>query len=422
MHAILIRNLEMVVGLLKKITGSKLLLSFGSLSSCTAFAQLLQLLNFVVLAKYYSIESVGEYGVFLAIVHILPPVMLLSYEGLIPNQDDKSLPAYISDLLVILSCTAMSVYGIASFIGYAPAFPMVLWVVGIALYRIAEMMNIRASRFFWVGGGRILLALQTVGVLFYAITSGLSGIKNLIDYQAIGVVLFGSSYLLFTLAWSARCRLEKPAFGLLSGVNSNAPRWMMPSSLLNVASYNIPVVAIEQYFGAGMAAQYAYVLRFGFGPVGLIGSTLHQISYANLAAARRDNDRSGYQSFLNTRGVVFWISIFFTVLASITFPIAFYYLLGAEWFDAGVISAIFSPLFGIMIYCNALSSSLYVFGEQVHELKSQVFYFFVSFISFSFAVFFENLWLGFVLFCLLGSLRYLLLIKDIDFVINKYIL
>jgi hypothetical protein len=62
---------------------------------------------------------------------------------------------------------------------------------------------------------------------------------------------------------------------------------------------------------------------------------------------------------------------------------------------------------------------LNVFAKQQYELKSQVQYLVISVLSFGLAVTFDNAWVGFVMFSALGCLRYVLLLRNINKVLDE---
>jgi hypothetical protein len=106
----------------------------------------------------------------------------------------------------------------------------------------------------------------------------------------------------------------------------------------------------------------------------------------------------------------------------VLYPMGFKYILGDDWLDAGWMAVIYSPFFAVMLYLTPLTVVLNVFSRQKIELKSQAHYFLLSVFSFSLAILLDSLWIGIVLFSLLGSLRYMLLLKDINGILAEKIL
>ena len=188
-------------------------------------------------------------------------------------------------------------------------------------------------------------------------------------------------------------------------------------------AYNVPVVVIGKWFGSDLAAQYAYVLRFGFGPVSLIGGTLYQVFYGLLTEAVRNQNEALFKQFARARRMIFLTAVAATLGIAVSYPIGFRLLLGPQWMIAGWISMIFAPFFGAMIYLTPLSVSLNTFNRQYFELKTQLHYFAISAFSFSVAIALHNPWTGFMLFSWLGCLRYALLLRDINAILieNKVI-
>ncbi|MCM8594230.1 lipopolysaccharide biosynthesis protein [Accumulibacter sp.] len=400
---------------LQRWRSSALLRRLGALTSATALAQAIQLANFVVLAKLYTLAEVGIYSVFAAIVGTLAPVALLGYEMLIPAVADDDLAPCLKALLLLVLPMAAALCLLAALLSYDHAAAVGPWVAGAMIQRLAEMFNVRGNRFRWIGVARLAPPL-TMAVLLAAFAwCGVQDVDRLIAWQAGLTLVLGVCYAVLTLP---RALLSAPhTLARLRATLrklANAPMYLMPSNLLNLAAYNVPVLVIGEWFGPELAAQYAYVLRFGFGPVGLVGGTLYQVFYGLLAEAVRTGNEAIFRQFVRARRHVALVALAAALGMALVYPVGFRYVLGQEWMTAGWIAMVFSPFFAAMLYLTPLSVSLNVFSKQQYELKTQLHYFAISVLSFGLAIVTGNAWVGFVLFSALGCLRYALLLRDIN--------
>jgi O-antigen/teichoic acid export membrane protein len=400
---------------------SALLRRLGALTSGTALAQVIHLGNFVFLAKLYTLNEVGEYSVFAAIVGTLAPVVLLGYEMLIPGTKDEDIAPYLKALLLMLLPLAILFGLLARVLVYDYAAAVGLWVGGAAIQRLAEMYNVRENRFRWISVARLAPPLMMAGLLGVFSWHGEYDIGRLIIWQSGFTVVLGMLYACLTLPRALLVTSHEWAeMGSTLRKSVNAPLYLMPSNLLNLAAYNVPVLVIGNWFGSELAAQYAYVLRFGFGPVGLVGGGLYQVFYGFLSEAVRTGNDAMFRQFTQARRHVGQAALVAVVGMALFYPLGFRYLLGLEWMTAGWIAVIFAPFFAAMLYLTPLSVSLNVFSKQHFELKTQAYYFSISVLSFGLAIMLNDPWVGFVLFSALGCLRYGLLLQDINKVLIEH--
>jgi len=406
---------------LSRWDNSQLLRRLSALTSGTAIAQAIQLANLVALAQLYSLTDVGVYSVFIAIVSTIVPVALLGYEILIPATTDEDLTAYLRALLLLLLPITLLLAIAATLLSYSHLVGVSLWVAGAAIQRIGEMYNVRGNRFRLVVVAKLIGPLIMAGLLFSTVTLDQQDISDLIILQAVFTLAFGVAYTAFSMP--LRRVLAHHSWGRVFASlrkSANGPLYLMPSNLLNLAAYNVPVLVVGHWFGSEMAAQYAYVLRFGFGPVGLIGGTLYQVFYGFLAEATRVNDEKMFSQFVRARRYIGYAALATGAGIGLIYPLAFLYILGQEWDIAGWISVIFAPFFAAMLYLTPLSVSLNVFSKQQYELKTQAHYLIISIISFGSAILSNNVWVGYVMFSLLGCVRYAILLRDVNNVLIEH--
>lgn len=400
---------------------SALLRRLGVLTSGTVLSQAVQLLNFVALAKLYSLTEVGVYSVFAAIVGTLAPVALLGYDMLIPRTSDEDLGPYLKAMLLLVLPMALLLGLLAMLLSYGYAQAVGLWVAGAVIQRLAEMHNVRANRFRWISVARLAPPFMMALLLVAFAGLEVKGIDHLIDWQAALTLVLGLVYACLTLPRAVLfTRHTMAMMGATLRKSVNAPLYLMPSNLLNMAAYNVPVLVIGHWFGPELAAQYAYVLRFGFGPVGLVGSTLYQVFYGFLSEAVRAGNKAMFDQYSRARKHMRPVAVVVAVGMAVIYPLGFRYVLGPQWMTAGWVSMAFAPLFAIMLYTNSVSVVLNLFNRQRYEFISQINYFVISVLAFGLAILLGNVWIGFVLFSALGCLRYALLLRDINKVLAEH--
>ena len=401
-------------GWIRRFRNSTLLRRMGTLTTGTMLGQAIQLVNLVVLAKFYPLSDVGIFSVFFAVVGTLTSAAMLGYEMLVPAVPEEDIRPFLKSVAVLPIATALLFSAVAYLAGYEHWAAVAPWIAGAAIQRLGEMYNVRLNLFGRVALARLLPALLMSGILATFIVAK-GTMANMIAWQSHLVFVLGLFYAAFSLPlkalatrdpWRTMVRTLRDA--------SSAPLFLMPSNVLNLIAYNVPVVVINKWFGPDLAAQYAYVLRFGFGPVSLIGGTLYQVFYGLLTEAARSKNSALFDQFMRARRMVLYAALAAAVGIAVAYPIGFRLFLGPQWMTAGWISMIFAPFFGTMIYLTPLSVSLNTFNRQFYELKTQIHYFLISAFSFGAAIALHNSWVGFALFSGLGCLRYAALLRDIN--------
>lgn len=399
---------------------SLLLRRLSGLSVATGLAQGIQMVSLLALAKLYPLPEVGEYVVLFALVGTLAPITLLCFESLIPTVKEDDLVVYLQAVFLISIPSILLVYACSHISSYAHATSLTVWVAGVVLHRFAEMQSIRSNRYLLISAFRIFSAAGIGGIILTLHMTGTSKIELLIRLQAWAVLTVSVGYIVAaTPPYVFRISCDWRRFWNALKLSANAPKFLVLANLLNLAAFNLPVLVLQGWFGAVVAAQYGYVLRFGFGPVALLGGVLYQIYYGHLSEVIRADPQAVRSQLVDLGLRLRILACGVTCTIAVLYPWGFYCLLGEAWQDAGWMAVIFAPFFGVMLYMAPWTAVLNVFSKQLIELRSQAIYLYISIMSFSLAILSDNVWVGVTLFSSLGIFRYLLLLRDINSILGK---
>lgn len=393
---------------------SGLLKNVSQLTLATIAGQLLLALNLLLLAWLLSQEDVGVYSVFMSYAAMLATVSLLSYEVTLPNVDDDNLPAYLQALLGLVIATACIVGIGFALSGYRYAELLAGQTFALGLIRLSEFVNVREGCFGLISFGRIA---PHAGFLLL-----LGGYAGLPDSPQLGPVILGYVLVFVAVAvvysfTSLRNKLHtmiswKACAQLLYARRRN-PAFITPSELFNSMAYNLPVILIDRFFGAEIAAQYNIMLRFGFGPVSILGNTVGSVFHSRLAGAVRAGEGAlglygRARNYLLPAALAVGLGVFFL------YPPAIRFLLGQEWLMSAQFCQLMAPLFAAMVLVAPLSVTFYVLERQAYLFANQLAYLLIALLAFAFGIALDSIWLAVALFSILSIVRYVFIFAKIN--------
>lgn len=391
-----------------------MLKNVGLLTLATIAGQLLLALNLLLLAWLLSQEEVGVYSVFLSYAAILSTVSLLSYEVTLPNVMDEDLPAYVQALLALLAVVACLVGVGFSMFGYRYSPLLAGQVLALGLIRLGEYVNVRGGRFGLIGVGRI--APHAAFLLLLAAFAGLVEHPKvdpvILGYVSVFVVV-AASYAFVSLRNNVGAGVSWQRCARLLHARRRNPAFITPSELFNSMAYNLPVILIDRFFGAGIAAQYNIMLRFGFGPISILGNTVGSVFHSRLAGAVREGKKvlplyGRVRNYLLLTALAVGVGIF------ALYPPAIRYLLGQEWLMSARFCQLMAPLFAIMVLVAPLSVTFYVLERQAYLFANQLAYLLIALASFAIGIAADSIWLAVGLFAFLSIVRYLIVFAKIN--------
>lgn len=386
----------------------------GSLALASLIAQALSALNLIIMARIFAQADIGIYTVFISYSSIIVTFNLLSYEFAIPNLSQKETTAVIYGLLLLLLLIFVCVFLGFKLAGYGYPSALAIHTTSMGLIRLSEMLNIRDSRFRPISIARIaphsffLLVLIMFWLTgYYRFDMVLWGYVTAFSAVALGYFSI-SGFRYMKNSWSMA--------GITDVLKENKrnPLLVMPSVLFNNAAFNLPVILIERFFSAALAAQYGIVLRFCFAPVTMFGTTVGNVYHSELAHAARNQDKTLVFRFAKVKKYLFSVGVVIGLVIFLLFPPLIHFLLGPGWQDAGRFARILAPLFSIMVLVGPLSVSFFVFEKQAYLFVNQLSYFLITLVSFGAAILMAKIYLGIILFSCLSFVRYFFVFLQVN--------
>ncbi|MEU2634475.1 lipopolysaccharide biosynthesis protein [Micromonospora fulviviridis] len=338
------------------------------LAISTALAQGIAMLTSVFLARLYPPREFGEFSIALSLALIVATAATLRLEMAVPLAEDEreavvlTATAVIASVLVAVAMLAVlvihlmvtghrwSAFGAGAGVWLVPAM-----VATLGTSAAARMLQSRRERFAAVSGATVLsAAVQGVGQLVAApLGAGATGLTG--GYVAgrawYSVALLRRSGVLGVRSasewWSATVKWRR--FALLTS----------PPALLNMISVGAiaPVVAV--CYGVTLSGLFAFATRLLTLPAALIGQAVGSVFFPKIAALERDGGDVRLAVERVTTGLVF-LSVptfgFVLLLGPELYVLAF----GAEWRNAGSISALLAPWLAASFVSSPLSTLMTV--------------------------------------------------------------
>jgi O-antigen/teichoic acid export membrane protein len=338
-----------------------------------------QLVSFVAapfIAKIYGPESFGEQSALLSVVGPLATLASMAFPIAIvfARTDDDALAlsrlAFWGSLVIssiatlVLTCNDMWLMrriGLEEIGPYGVLIPLLVVLTTTNMSSIYIMTRFSAFDL----SAYTAVAAAVVGSLS-KIALGVTnpGTLSLIAGNALG-------YLVGPLI-ALRLYLRKAAHTLplsvtdLKGVairHRNFPMFQAPQNFIWAIAQAIPVIGLTAGFGPASAGHYAMAMALAGAPGMLIGGAIQSVLYPRLTGAVHSGDDTTRLLVMATLGLVALGAPFFLVIAFFGAPL-FQALLGPEWRETGVFSALLIPWIWLELASRPAISLIPALGLQ----------------------------------------------------------
>ena len=358
-------------------TGSSIKSIFQLVGGAAA-GQLILVGTLPIVSRIYQPEDFGVLAVFAAILALLSSVACLRYEAAIPlsrNSDEAiniwSGASILSVVFSVLVFAGGCGYAIYNDFGLSFYFYVLLLSLGVLLaglnvsllhyaifekkFKLAAEMRIKQA--VMAALGRIGIGLVwsgPVGLIIGAILAGGGGVYTLLRGLPIR---------------SNTSNVRKIKMKMFLKENIKLPMYSAPTSLLNAASLQVPVIILSIIFNAKEVGFFALAMRVGTAPLALIGQAVRQVYLANAGEAYRKKNLGKLTE--NNAISLAAISIIPAFVIAPILPDLTRIVFGNEWLKAGSILALLAPWMVSQLITSPLSSTVIAAGHQKGGLISQ---------------------------------------------------
>lgn len=295
---------NMIHGFFLRLAYSQFIRNVAIVATGIAAAQAISLIFMPFLTRLYGPESFGTLAAFTAVINIITPLSTLGFSNAIVMPATERGATAVARLSLV-SATLMA--------------PIVLVLVWLFQTQLALWTGLEASPDFLylipvsILLGALLSVADQVAIregLFKAKTGALAASTLLVNVvKLVGGLLAPSGLMLIVMAMvgnAFNCSMliarvpRKGAFQVsrwfgTEGIVEAAKEqrdfalYRMPQSVINTASFGLPVILLTAHFGPGAAGQYSITTLILGAPVILLGQSVTEVFFPKVSdTIRRD--------------------------------------------------------------------------------------------------------------------------------------
>ncbi len=390
------------------------------LTSGNVVAQGIGILLAPIVARLFAPEAFGVAALFTSITSIVGIVACFRYELsiMLPESDDEAanlLAVSLLCVMIVAGITALiivcfddvilsffNVYGLEKYLWLVP--PAVL-LAGISL--ALNNWNSRTKQF-----GR----LSIVQVVSSCFTQGTKVVAGFAGYVNAGVLILAailgglvSTSILGCKIWKndkhlfkSSLRWQKIGYGIKRYRNfSLIDTW---GGLLNIISWQLPVLLLSFYFSPAIVGFYALGAAVVMMPLKIIGSAVAQVFYQK--ASEEKNRGDVQEVVINTYKRLVASGLFPLLMLCIIGQDLFVVAFGHNWSEAGIYTQILAPWAFFTFVASPMSTLFLVFERQHFALLMHSAIFITRFLSLFIGCILGNVYIALGLFSLTGVLVY----------------
>ena len=342
--------------------------------SGTFIAQVLPFALAAIFARIYSVEDYGDYYSFAAIVSILGSISSGKYEMAILNPKEQEEAIALCQGSIFISLTVNSFILLSLLIAGGPILELVgmeslspyIWMAPICAFMLSSGLSLsyllnREKAFGDLTRGKIILSTMTN---FSRLGMGLMhlGSPGLILSLLIGYLSQGL-FFLKKIKWSQSALLKDPTRRKKLFRNyADFPKSMIPATLLNKSSNDLPPLLMKSLYSSNTAGIYGQMAGLIRKPLSILGKAFEEV-YKQKAGEQIHEYGHCRPIFYATLKKLFLIGIIPFGLLFLFAPDFFRIFLGEKWIDSGYYARYFAiPLF-LQFIISPLSSSYYLLSH-----------------------------------------------------------
>lgn len=369
---------------------------------------IITLINLTLIARVFTLDTVGEYSVMLSYLSIVGNYCILSYNIAIQNSKDKQLPYYVTGSVFVVLITSVFTYiALATLdVNFTIIICILMFLAGLNL--ISDSINIRDGEMYKIALRKILNPFMQL--IFYVSCYFLIEDQLDVNYLLAGImVAYITTVVLFSQKIIAHFNIKLGVRNLFDVMKARLTKssLLSVSDLLNTLAYNLPTILIDKYFGAVYAGFYSIVIKICSIPITLISDAIAKV-YLNkvLYELRNYNDKISYSNFKHLNIFMCVSSFVGWLFILVGLPSAVTIVLGDAWAEAGTFGLILSPLFCLGYLVTPLSMIFYPLKKEKEVFKLQLAYFMISLFSFLLGGLFSSIYISLWVFSIVSSIRY----------------
>jgi len=381
----------------------------ATLTVGTTLAQGITIAVTPLLTRLYTPSDFGLLAVFLAVASVSATLITLRYETsiLVPNKNVESANLVLLSLILGIGLSlVLAVLGALLPIVWQEKFGLGALGYWISIaFLTAAATSILATMQGWVNRRKQyrhmawLRVGQSATLASLAVLFGFLNINN----GLLIAQITASACLCLVALWFGRSvtRLwQKQQLKATALAHKNAPKYLLPTALLDVITMQMPVLLIAAWFGADDAGQFSMAWRLMMMPMAVIGGAVGQVFMQRFSKA--------LETPVLAKKIIKQSWIFLFAVGFIPFTLIFIggdaifmMVLGAKWQDSGVLAMMLAPMALAMFISSPTSYAYVLLGLQKYSLLFGVITFIYRPLCIFLGKYFNSLTLGLWIWVLL---------------------
>lgn len=351
------------------------------LMSGTVLAQGLAIFASPIITRLFDPADFGAAAVVASFAAVLSVVACLRYELAInlPVKDGEAANVFATSLLATAATASLSVLLVFAFgpsVSAAAGIPelqMYLWLVPLSVlfqgvYSSFSYWNTRTKHFTRLSISQVITALVTTGTTLGLGFLGYATVATLIAAKVLGegvsVVLLGGQVLRDDRG-IFRAAVGRAEIKRMARRYRHFPMYSSWGGLMNVASWQLPVILLGVFFSPAVVGLYALTMRIIQMPMKLIGRSMSQVFLQRAATAKHTDELGGLVETMCQRLIS--ISLLPAIVLGINGDIIFEFAFGTAWRGAGVYASLLAPWALVWFISSPLSLLYVILEEQKRE-------------------------------------------------------
>jgi O-antigen/teichoic acid export membrane protein len=202
---------------------------------------------------------------------------------------------------------------------------------------------------------------------------------------------------------------DRKYYSLTLKNNWKFPAVVLPSSLIDALAAMLPLPVVSYLFGAATAGQFFLVERLINLPGGFISGSVGDVFHAHLTENFRNDPAKTREVLRHTASRLGMVAFLIYVPIGVVSPFMFSTVFGKEWFQAGILVSILSPVALVGMVVSPVSRLLWVVNRSELKLVVDVLRILVPLVSI-FGMYFAGygFWACMIAFGLLQLFSYLI--------------
>lgn len=367
---------------IKKILNNRIVKNSLTLINGTIIAQAINILMSPVLSRLYLPGDYGNYSSIVAIVAITSIIATLKFDLAIMDKENDKVKTKNTYYLAMISNLIISVIvmmlGIIISVLELNILDMTISksiIIGIITFLSATntIVNVWLNKY---DAYKVIRNNRIIHSITYAVTLIVGGIFKL-DYLGLIISLMASYIVQFVYVYAYlfgntdfnNYKLNKTEIISQFKKYRKFPKYQMPALLLNSASTQLPIIMFTELISSTVSGWYAMTVKIINLPMTIVGQAMGDIYFKEASEIKsRDGMERLKQFTYNTYKKLLVLGIIPIGLLIGYGDILFKFVLGEEWYMAGIYAMILAPWYYVVFVTSPLTHIFVILDKQKNNL------------------------------------------------------